>query len=744
MDPDGIAKASEPHLSGVGERESESSRLTDPVLYQLIAVFVAAAMMGDQARKYIPIMREGLSVPEQTEIMQILKQKEEERERLASTGVEDIVVEASRGLDPGLEAEAEIATLAAEHDRLTKRLADANTRLEHLQISHEGLREELEKVQGELQVEKQKHGANESQMIQALRDKLREQDELISNQESQAEDDRQTKQRLTQEKAQLTKKADLADQLRDQVQELRHKNEELNKKANTMERYKQKLESQRGIEADLQNAMYELGDAKEKARQYQTLKDKNAQYEVSMERFRDLVRTLEQQLEDNRIKRIGLEDDIYAFQAQLNRLREQKGLDEARIADLEQQILHGAAPSLSPSVSQTGFNLEEELQHTTEPTSTAQSLEVSKLRAENSLLRNNMGVASENNQLRTNLEVVQTEKKRFEDMYNTVFEKHVVAQEQIHALIENLTNEGLVHGIEAALKHGPLSVLTTGYLRDEAYRNLRRELAETSSELQKQKGKAQDLEAQVADRNRELLSLRTDSMSRHHLAQCASSNRDAVGAMEKGSADALELLKSTDQLISGSLKNELDALRSQHHTLRLDYDHQKEQLIDALVSKEQLRKTIEEEGKEQPSAATAASPKAGEAVGADAHQAAVAELVRKHDEKIEKLLAHLNKQKEVSPRVCLLPSPALPAASSATDGESSSCVVEPQPINIWNRVLGVGQTEITSESPLAVAKVRTARRRPEFRETRPPPPKRPATLSPPSFFWSRGEKRRKS
>ena len=108
--------------------------------------------------------------------------------------------------------------------------------------------------------------------------------------------------------------------------------------------------------------------------------------------------------------------------------------------------------------------------------------------------------------------------------------------------------------------------------------------------------------------------------------------------------DALDELKSTDKLISASLQNELEGLRKQHKTLQLDYDQQKTQLIDALLSKDRLRKEVDESSKET----ALASPTVANAAGSVLDQAAVDELVRKSNEKLAKLGARVKQQKEVS------------------------------------------------------------------------------------------------
>lgn len=528
-------------------------------------------MLGEHNTKYIPVMRKNLTTSEQAEIMSILQRKDEERQRLADSGVDASVDEATAALDPGLVAEAQLATLASDYDRLSKKLADTNTRLEHLQISYEVIKEDLERKEKELDLERQKHGASESQLFRDLQEKLREQDDLISNQEGQAEDDRQTKQRLAQENSQLSRKAVLVEQLQDQVQELKHANDDLNKKANTIDRYKQKLEAQRGLEMRLEEALYEVGQNKEALKEFEALQKRNNQQQATIERFREMVSGLEQQIEDNRIQKTALEADIYAVHAQLESLKDQNQMSEVRIAELEQQLLQGTGSTLptSPGGSNATFNLEEELQHTDDPAS-AYTLEIARLRAENNLLRSNVNVGSENDRLRADLESSKTKEELARKKYTNIFEKHTLLEAQMQALASGASGEGSPLLVEAQKK-----------------------LKDTASELDRHKVVSKELENQVADKHREMLRLRAD-----------------LGAVDKGSMDALEELKSTDALISGSLKKELESLRTDFRSLQMDNEQQQKHLIEALVSKEELRKTMgtATDDRPQPSSSQAASP----------------------------------------------------------------------------------------------------------------------------------------
>ncbi|CAK7216828.1 hypothetical protein SBRCBS47491_002961 [Sporothrix bragantina] len=591
-----------------------SDNLNAEGIAQLVAIFTTAAMLGEHNTKYIPVMRKNLTTAEQAEIMAILQRKDEERQRLAdSSGVDASVDEANASLDPALVVEAQLATLASDYDRVTKKLADTNTRFEHLQISYEVIKEDLERKEKELDLERQKHGASESQLIRDLQEKIREQDDLISNQEGQAEDDRQTKQRLSQENSQLARKAALVEQLQDQVQELKHANDDLSKKANTVDRYKQKLEAQRGLEMRLEEALYEVGQNKEALKELEALHKRSHQQQATIERFREMVSGLEQQIEDNRIQKTVLEADIYGAHAQLDNLKDQNQLSEARIGELEQQLLQGTGSALPTSpggtVGGTAFNLEEELQNTDDPAH-AYTVEISRLRAENNLLRSNVSVGSENDRLRADLETARSKEELARKKYNDIFEKHTLLEAQMQALA---TGGGAGAG----------DVLV------EAQRKLR----DTTSELDRHKTVTRELESQVADKHREMLRLRAD-----------------LGAVDKGSMDALEELKSTDTLISESLKKELESLRTDFRSLQMDNEQQQKHLIEALVSKEELRKTmgssaaaasLEDKNVSSSSAAAAAAAAAPDQTAVDAE-----DQLKKANEKNEKLRTAMKQLKK--------------------------------------------------------------------------------------------------
>lgn len=67
-----------------------------------------------------------------------------------------------------------------------------------------------------------------------------------------------------------------------------------------------------------------------------------------------------------------------------------------------------------------------------------------------------------------------------------------------------------------------------------------------------------------------------------------------VTAVGQESIDALEVIKSTDQLTSSQLKVELDAVRRHLETKEFDNEQMRTQLMETLISKDKLRKQLDD------------------------------------------------------------------------------------------------------------------------------------------------------
>lgn len=63
-------------------------------------------------------------------------------------------------------------------------------------------------------------------------------------------------------------------------------------------------------------------------------------------------------------------------------------------------------------------------------------------------------------------------------------------------------------------------------------------------------------------------------------------------AVDQEEMDAIDNLKATNEIVSTSFKNDLLMLMNKHKALTTDYEQQKTQLIDALLSKDRLMKDL--------------------------------------------------------------------------------------------------------------------------------------------------------
>ena len=588
--------------------------------FQLLAVMVSAAALGPDNQKYVPRIQNSLDRDTQAEIMQVLRVVQQD---IAASRDDDDLDEAIDAVmearDIDLLVEEQNAALRQQLEVTKKNLSDYITRLEHLQLSHEELRYEKEKNDRELEVLRKatQDGASNAEAVKMLEAQVHEQMEIIARYEETIRNHDKIKSQLEAEVQRLTQKSIQADELRDQATEWRHKAEELEKKANMAERYKQKLESQQHLVKEVQNLQYERAELQEQLRSLMDDKDRYARTRKAEDELTKMITQSEQHLWDERNQKSQLLRDVALLEEELMRLKNQRSHDESFIQDLQEQLQQstGAAPQ-GEAAAGASLNLADELDNASDDGKTNITLELSRMKAENDLLRRNMGSTGDAAFVRRELEEEKTHRERLQASFNDMFEKHAVAQSQIEALMENMTGEGLVKTFEQVMKIGPVHALSAEYYRTQAFANLRTENAQKTDELEKARKRIAELEAQNGDQAREILLLKTD-----------------LSAVEKDSIEALDQLKDADNLVSKSLQGELDRLRERYNVAVAERDAQKSQLIEALLAKDRLRKAAED-GKDIQ-----------EAVAKDPD---VAEAVKKENEKIEKLRARLLERNEVS------------------------------------------------------------------------------------------------
>ncbi|KAJ4322933.1 hypothetical protein N0V84_004586 [Fusarium piperis] len=579
---------------------------------QLLAVMLSAAAMGPDNQKFIPRLQSGLDTQTQAEIMQIIRTVQQDIQN--SRGDDDLdeaidAVMEARDID--LLVEEQNADLRQELDICKKTLSDYITRLDHLQQSHEELKYEKEKNDRELEVLRKatQDGANSAEAIKSLEAQIHDQMEIIARHEEAIRKDSRIKAQLESEVQKLTERCREADELRDSAAEWRHKAEELEKKANTAERYKQKIESLQNVVKEVQNLRFEKGELQDQVRILLDQQDKSTRARTAEDELTKMITQSEQHLWDERNQKTQLMRDYAALEDEVIRLRARQSHDENFIRDLQDQLQSGASVESPPlGIGMTGglpTSLEDELNDaaTEDGAQINIPLELSRLKAENDLLRSTVG--SENTApLRRELDEEKKQRAHLQKSYNDIFEKHAVAQDHIEALINNMTDEGLVKAIdEANIPYGT-HVLTGNFYRTKAFINLRQDLMQTQFELEQAKKREKDLTAQVADQGRDLLAARAE-----------------LSALGHEGADALKELKTADVVIISSLKSELDHAREELSYCVAERDAQQTQLVQALLDKDKLRKAVEEGGLLQDS-----NPGEGDAPDGDKKSELIAKL----------------------------------------------------------------------------------------------------------------------
>ncbi|KAF3075412.1 hypothetical protein CFAM422_001871 [Trichoderma lentiforme] len=601
---------------------------------QLLAVMVSAAAMGPDNQKYVPRIQNGLDRDTQAEIMQIIRAMQQDIANSKDDDELDEAIDAAMGArDIELLVEEQNAALRQQLDITKKTLSDYITRLEHLQQSHEELAYDKEKTDRELEVLRKatQDEAHSAKTIKHLEEQVHEQMEIIARNEEVIRSSQKSVSQLESEVQRLSQKNMQADEFRDQMAEWKHKAEELEKKANMAERYKQKLESQQSLVREVQNLQYERAELQEQLRSLMEEREKSDRTKKAEDELTKMITQSEQHLWDERNQKAQLLKDVTALQEELMRLQAQRTHDEHFIQDLQEQLQHNGGSTVQEvdiSETSTPFNLEDELLIASkEDTQTNMPLELSRLRAENELIRKTVGSHGDASMLRRELEELKRQRERLQQNFNAIFEKYTITNDHMQALMSDNADEGT-----------------------EAFIKLRQELTRLELEFEQARKLTSSLETQLADKTRELLAAQAD-----------------LSAVQKDSITALYELKSTDKLISTSLTNELEQLREETSFITNERDALKSQLIEALLANDKLRKESDESKDLQDAA--------GSSTDGDGSEAA-----KKAAEKVEKLRERLiqrNQQLEKSEQERLELQARLKAAqlgeiSAAQKGKSNA------------------------------------------------------------------------
>ncbi|KAH8899475.1 hypothetical protein GQ53DRAFT_758665 [Thozetella sp. PMI_491] len=620
---------------------------------EFVSFIVCAALLGSLVTENAPKITEGHLQGNDSQAIMALIKKIDKREKKPLEGRRSVDREPAReqpsaAYQPGqmvpdseLEIEAALAKSRKEVQDWKEKASIAETRIERLKIHIEELNAELKTLQIKHDSQSTDDPDRLLTIIRGLEAEKREKIAEIDRLEALLEERENKINSIEKKMVTLSASASLVPDLEDSVKELTHQNSELSSQVRVLEKYKAKAQSASEIQRSYQAANArllemesELIEKEQLALRYDTTQRTNGE-------LRRTIETLEMQLNDEDLKRAALQDRVNHLERDRETQEQYRGLAEARVKELEELHIGSYSPtrSGSPDAGTTAFNLEEELQTTADPATAAMRLELSKLKAENQLLRNNMGVAADNERLRVDLEIANNKADHLREQCKEANVNHSLAMAQINALLAKMPAERYVEEAPTVLEmFGPLSLLTPEYFRDEAWAQVSNDLRTAKADLEQLKAKLTHLEAEKADKERELQAAKTDRTLLTYLDECSglADLPGTVTAVGQDSIKALEVLKSSDELISSSLKTELDATRKRLDAMTTHYEQKKDEAYDTLVSERKLRQQLDELNTRLAGGIAAPIPAAPPAADEPAK--------KKEDEKNEKLKAAL-KQK---------------------------------------------------------------------------------------------------
>lgn len=545
-----------------------------------------------------------------------------------------------------LAKEAEMVRLRRENDRYARLAADIKTKHDHLQDSYNELKSihsetvaERDELQRELD-----SGASNSELLARTRRERDEKIRLIDSLEIQMEEMRMQKEAFEQLAKRLEAENKKLAPLFGENEDLKKINDDLAKKANTAEHLKQKLEIMRPLENEVQKLRSERAELYKEQEKIISSQKHLAQLKAENDNYAMKMRSYEIQESEYRDQRVGWTMQYQQLQRHAESLEAKAKHDEDMVKELQEKIMMLDPSSMPEETSYDAqpqaqaMSLEDELNGNTSSDISLKDLEVSRLQAENALLKASIGTETEKGQLLQQIETEQELRKALQQKYNDLFEKHTIEQSSLNALIDNMDAEGLVHTLQAALDvNRDLHILTADYIQSDAYSNMRQQILAEENRSKDLARKLEASQAEARDKERELLEARGDSKiiyMEYLMRQGVEADLETkANAISKEGQEVLAELKQTDNMLALSLRADLDALRKKYETLKCDFDAKQEQLVSALIDKEQLRKDAEAANNELQKAVD------GKAVNPD---------VVKTTEKMEKLRTKYKKLNEVS------------------------------------------------------------------------------------------------
>ncbi|TVY51602.1 Protein Hook-like [Lachnellula cervina] len=547
--------------------------LTD-ICIQLLTIFLLAAVHGTNKAKYINTIQNKLDLTSQNEIASVI-QKMQPNDKNTDAKAVDETLPHKIHQDIELALEEEHAKLSAAYSDLKKKHADYITRFRRLEESHAELQEHSSEIESRLRVLQDSDDGDKVAHIKDLMTRLQEANDLIASQEQQVETDRITKERQEKELGNLRPSAQRLIEIEDQLNELKVENTTLTRKANKVDHYQKKLENLQNIERENAHLREQIETLELNMREFDKVNEDKSKMEQTIREFKSLISNLELENVTLIQNKNRLDEEVRFRDDQIQKLHERQQHDEKFIKDLQEQFntdVAGRSPS-SPTTGHANLTLEQELEQS-DDAAPNYALEISRLRAENQVLKSSTGGVTNAN-LRIDIEEGERIRKRLQENYQGLLEKHTIAQQQLNAALSSSSDLKSVILIDNILKFGPYKLLTDDVYRDEAFRNLQRLYRENTAELASTKSKLGETQSRLQSQERELLEAKAD-----------------LEAVDQDEIDALENLKETNEIITTSLQNDLLVLQNAHKNITIDFDQQKTHLLNTLLKKDQLIKDL--------------------------------------------------------------------------------------------------------------------------------------------------------
>ncbi|MCJ1415363.1 hypothetical protein MMC32_001695 [Xylographa parallela] len=219
-------------------------------------------------------------------------------------------------------------TLMKENKELQKQLRSYDDRLERLQENNDTLQSSLTEAVDELQQKASASRSGGEMYIKDLERKIKEQEDLIANQEIQLFDFNASK-----ENFQKNARADYQ-ALQDKFDVLRIDRDEQARKANTVDKYKQKALASSDLERQNQLIRGEVDEIREQLREYEEALKQVGALRKTINEYETILPRVEQDRHDLKYKMKQLEIDNAELIKRYDAATEQHAKDQDRIIDL--------------------------------------------------------------------------------------------------------------------------------------------------------------------------------------------------------------------------------------------------------------------------------------------------------------------------------------------------------------------------------------------------------------------------